>query len=225
LKNNSLPAEMLEYYRRSGELERLLHGRGELERVRTQDILQRFLPKPRATILDVGGAAGVHALWLAREGYEVHLIDPVPLHVEEALKASNAQPAHPIASCSGGDAREIPWSGQSADAVLFFGPLYHLVERSDRLQALWEAHRVLRPGGKLFAVAISRFASLLDGLGRDLVADPQFVAILRQDLKDGQHRNPTSHPGYFGPANSGSRKRSPRKGSHRWPRPPLNSPM
>lgn len=197
MNNNSLPSEMLEHYRRSQESERLLQGAGELERVRTQDILKRFLPGPGSAILDVGGAAGVHALWLARKGYEVHLIDPLPHHVEEALKASKAQPTHPIASCGVGDAREIPWPDQSVDAVLFLGPLYHLVDRSDRLKALREAHRVLRPGGKIFAATISRFASLLDGLGRDLVADPQFVNILKQDLRDGQHRNPTNIPGYF----------------------------
>jgi hypothetical protein len=44
---------------------------------------------------------------------------------------------------------------------------------------------------------VSRFASLIDGLSRDLVSDPVFVGILRQDLQDGQHRNPTRRPEYF----------------------------
>jgi ubiquinone/menaquinone biosynthesis C-methylase UbiE len=197
LNNDAVPSEMLEHYREVRESERLSQGIGELERIRTQDILRRYLPKPGSRILDVGGAAGVHALWLAREGYEVHLIDPVPHHVEQAREASGAQQGHPIASCVTGDARQIPWPDQSVDAVLFLGPLYHLVQRSDRLKALREAHRVLQPGGKLFAATVSRFGSLLDGLARDLVADPQFVEILRQDLRDGQHRNPTNNPNYF----------------------------
>ena len=85
----------------------------------------------------------------------------------------------------------------SADGCVAVGPLYHLTERADRLEALREAHRVLRSGGRVFAAAISRFASLMDGLSRDLVADPRFVEIVRQDLKDGQHRNPTDNPQYF----------------------------
>ena len=85
----------------------------------------------------------------------------------------------------------------SADGVLLLGPLYHLTERADRLKALREAHRVLRNGGRVFAAAISRFASLMDGFSRDFVGDPRFVEILRQDLKDGQHRNPTDNPHYF----------------------------
>jgi SAM-dependent methyltransferase len=74
--------------------------------------------------------------------------------------------------------------------VLLFGPLYHLTEAGDRRQALGEARRVLRPGGRLLAVAVSRFASLLDGVYRGWLDDPQFRRIVDQDLADGQHRNP-----------------------------------
>jgi hypothetical protein len=38
---------------------------GVLERVRTQELLARFLPPPPARVLDVGGGTGVHAEWLA----------------------------------------------------------------------------------------------------------------------------------------------------------------
>ncbi len=188
---------MLEHYEEAREAERLSAGVGELERVRTQDILTRYLPKTPARILDVGGAAGIHALWLAKGGYEVHLSDPVPKHVEQAAEASRAQAQFPIASCAVGDARKIEQGDVSADGVLLLGPLYHLTERADRLKALREAHRVLRAGGRVFAAVISRFASLMDGLSRDLVSDPRFVEIVGQDLKDGQHRNPTDNPQYF----------------------------
>jgi ubiquinone/menaquinone biosynthesis C-methylase UbiE len=188
---------MQEHYAAARESERLSAGVGELERIRTQDVLTRHLPKAPARILDVGGAAGVHALWLARGGYEVHLSDPVPKHVEEAKEASRAQAQFPIASCAVGDARKIEQSDASGDGVLLLGPLYHLTERAERLAALREAHRVLRSGGRVFAAAISRFASLMDGLSRDFVDDPRFVEIVRQDLKDGQHRSPTDNPQYF----------------------------
>jgi ubiquinone/menaquinone biosynthesis C-methylase UbiE len=190
-------SKMLEHYDQVNEAERLSTGVGELERLRTQDVLARHLPKAPARILDVGGAAGVHALWLARQGYEVHLSDPVAKHVEEANEASRAQVKFPIASCSVGDARKIDQKDASSDGVLLLGPLYHLTERADRLKALREAHRVLRSGGRVFAAAISRFASFMDGFSRDFVGDPRFLEILRQDLKNGQHRNPTDNPHYF----------------------------
>jgi ubiquinone/menaquinone biosynthesis C-methylase UbiE len=85
----------------------------------------------------------------------------------------------------------------SADAVLLLGPLYHLVEQSDRVQALREARRILKVGGVLFAAAISRFASLIDGLSSGYYRDADFRKIIAADLASGQHRNPMNHPAYF----------------------------
>jgi len=139
----------------------------------------------------------VYALWLAARGYEVHLIDAVPLHIEQAREASAAQPHTPLAEIEVGDARSLKRADTSVNVVLLLGPLYHLTERADRLAALREAHRIMRPGGVLFAAAISRFASLLDGLRQGLFDDPAFAPIVERDLTDGQHRNPTNHPTYF----------------------------
>jgi hypothetical protein len=43
----------------------------------------------------------------------------------------------------------------------------------------------------------ARWASALDGLGRDLFSDPQFAAIVEQDVGDGQHRNPSGQLDFF----------------------------
>src|SRR5207248_1072154 len=96
---------------------------------------------------------------------------------------------HPFTAAVG-DARRLDAQESAYDAVLLMGPLYHLVERSDRLQALREAMRVVRPGGRVIDVAISRFASLLDGLRNGWLADPVFRGIVEEDLRTGQHRNP-----------------------------------
>jgi ubiquinone/menaquinone biosynthesis C-methylase UbiE len=185
------------YYARNNEPNRLTTGVGKLEFLRTQEIVRRHLPKSPAVILDIGGAAGIHACWLARDGYEVHLIDAMTSLVEDARKASAAQSEHPIASCSVGDARHLSQADSSVDAVLMCGPLYHLIERTDRVTALREACRVLRPGGLLVAAVISRFASILDGLNRSLIDDPKFAKIIEDDLRTGIHRNPTDNLEYF----------------------------
>lgn len=192
-----LSHEILSHYGSGYEAERLSRGEGQLERVRTEEIVKRHLPPPPAVVFDVGGGAGVYAFWLAGEGYEVHLVDAMPLHVEQARRASLEQPDHTLASISLGDARELNRAESSVDIVLLFGPLYHLTERSDRLNALREARRILRAGGLLLAVGITRFASVLDGLFRGLMDDPEFVRIVRRDLAEGQHRNPSNHPAYF----------------------------
>jgi ubiquinone/menaquinone biosynthesis C-methylase UbiE len=148
-------------------------------------------------VLDVGGGAGAYALPLAREGYWVYLIDPVPLHVEQATAGSLGQPDAPLAGTEVGDARSLSQMDASADAVLLLGPLYHLTARDDRLQALREARRVVRPGGVVLAAAISRFASTIDGLFNGFLADEEFEAIVERDLREGQHRNPGERPGWF----------------------------
>lgn len=181
------------YYARGLERDRLASGSGALEYARTQVLLQRFLPAPPAVVADVGGGPGRYAIWLAERGYGVHLVDPVPLHVEQARAAAGSR----LASAEVGDARALALPDASADAVLLLGPLYHLAERSDRLRALTEARRACRPGGVIIAAAIARFASTLDGLRGGYLSDPAFAALAADDLKDGRHRNPTGDPAYF----------------------------
>ena len=189
--------KVIDYYSEYDEQGRLASGFGQVEFLRTRDLVSRHLPSPPATVLDVGGAAGRYASWLAEEGYEVHLIDPVPLHVEQARRASAAQPETPIASCEVGDARKLAFDDAFADAVLLLGPLYHLVDVEDRRRALAEAFRALKSGGYLFAAGISRFASTIDGLVTGSFLDPAFREIMQRDLESGEHRNPTDNPAYF----------------------------
>jgi SAM-dependent methyltransferase len=185
-----------DYYERTPEEARLEQGPFQLEEARTRELIQRFVPSPPAKVLDVGGAAGAYALWLAEAGYSVHLIDSVPRLVADARRRSAAA-ARPLLSCRVGDARALDVPAETADIVLLLGPLYHLTDAEDRARALREGARVLKPGGWLFAAAISRWASALDGLSRDLLGDPRFAAIVAQDLRDGQHRNPTDRLDYF----------------------------
>ncbi len=189
--------KIVAYYNEFEEQTRLSSAWGHIEFVRTQRILRRYLKPPPAVVLDIGGAAGRYACWLARESYTVHLVDPVPRHIQQAQAASAAQPQTPIASCNLGDARQLNFADAYADAVLFLGPLYHLIEAQDRHQALTEAYRVLKTGGHLFAAGISRFASTIDGLTSGYCLDPAFQRIMHQDLENGQHRNPTDNPAYF----------------------------
>ncbi|MBB5154152.1 class I SAM-dependent methyltransferase [Saccharopolyspora phatthalungensis] len=186
------------YYRLDPERDRLSTW-GLLEALRTTELLERYLPPAPAVVHDIGGARGAYALPLARNGYQVHLIDAWPPHVEAAAAASEQQPDAPLSSTGVGDARELPFEDDSADAVLLFGPLYHLIERDDRVLALREAHRVLRPGGILLAAAVSRYASTFDGIRNGDISDPEFDAIVAGDVRDGVHRNvdPDKHPNWF----------------------------
>jgi ubiquinone/menaquinone biosynthesis C-methylase UbiE len=196
-ENPKLASEIIAHYEAVDEAQRLEKPESEIERLRTQELLLRYLPPPPAVILDVGGGAGVYAFWLADRGYQVHLIDGVALHISQAEEAAKHRGGPPVASISQGDARQIEHPESSVDGVLLLGPLYHLTERSDRILALREAHRVLRPGGVLLAAGINRFASTVAALLEDFIADPQFTPIYEQDMRYGQHRNPTGDPKFF----------------------------
>jgi SAM-dependent methyltransferase len=173
------------YYALGGERDRLAGGsrRGRLELTRTLELLERHLPAPPADVLDVGGGPGAYARILAERGYRVRLVDVVPLHVEQARADGRFEAVL-------GDARALAEDDARYDAVLLLGPLYHLTEHADRILALAEGRRVLRPGGILAAAAISRFASLLDGVSVGMLRDPAFAQVVARDLADGQHRSP-----------------------------------
>lgn len=187
---------ILAFYDKTPEESRLSSGPGLLEEFRTRELILRHIPHAPATVLDIGGGAGVYSFWLAERGYDVHLIDATPRLVEVAMRR-NASATHPLRSMQVGDARALGDAAPPADAVLMLGPLYHLQELDARKAALREALRVLRAGGVLVAAGISRFASALDGLARELLTDPAFERIMSRDLTDGRHENDTNRLDYF----------------------------
>jgi SAM-dependent methyltransferase len=165
-----------EVYAENRRLTDSVHGR--LEFVRTQEILRAHLPKPPAKVLDIGGATGIHARWLATDGYDVTLVDPVPEQVRMSAEI-------PGVNARVGDARSLEEADSSVDAVLMLGPLYHLLERSGRLAAVAEAVRVVRPGGLIAAAAVSRHAPGMDMASRGLLTE-QLTRVAGQVLDTGR---------------------------------------
>lgn len=192
----AVPEEILRFYRAGNEAVRLANGIGPLEQARAQELILRYLPPTPATICDIGGGPGTYSLWLAELGYDVHLVDVVPLHIEQAKSKAEEQSIR-LASAQVGDGRALPFADESADAVILHGPLYHLTERADRLRASSEAKRVLRPDGVLLAFAISRYASTIVGLIRGWIFDPAYLEMVKQEIATGQHRQPANWPGLF----------------------------
>lgn len=153
----------------AGRLDRTPHSR--LEDLRTRELISRHLPEPPVDpidvldVLDVGGGTGPYAAWLAALGHSVHVVDPVPRHVESAGR-------HAGVTAAPGDARALREPDDSQDLVLLLGPLYHLANPDERHAAWREALRVTRRGGRVFAAAIGRYSvigefALAGGLTED----------------------------------------------------------
>jgi SAM-dependent methyltransferase len=148
-------SKLREYYTRRSEAERLGTREGHLEHARSKELIARYLPDPPMRIIDIGGGTGTYASWLASLGYDVHMVDVMDGHVEAAAAVGSFTAAV-------GDARALEASANSYDGALLLGPLYHLPKRDDRLLALREVVRVVRPGGVVIAAFISRLAIPLD---------------------------------------------------------------
>ncbi|MCC9305974.1 methyltransferase domain-containing protein [Kitasatospora sp. RB6PN24] len=185
----ALAPEILGYYAQGQEDGRLRAGAGRLELLRTQDVLRRLLPPAPARLLDVGGGSGIHAEWLTAAGYQVELVDPVPLHVEQAGRLAGVRARL-------GDARALDAADDSFDVVLLLGPLYHLTDPADRARALAEARRVLSAGGLLVAATINRFAGLHDTLNQGRWFDPERRPYIEAVTRDGRLRSENPRSGF-----------------------------
>jgi SAM-dependent methyltransferase len=184
-----------QHYELGLEEPRLDEALGSVEFARTLEVAARVLPPPPAVVADIGGGPGRYALEFAGRGYTVLHRDLVPLHVEQ-LRAAAGDLAGRIRT-EVGDARDLDLDDDSADAVLLLGPLYHLVDREQRLRALREVRRVARPGAPVLVSAISRWAPRLHGYLAERLYEraPFFPELVRVVEESGRLND--SVPGWF----------------------------
>lgn len=182
---------VLERYELTDEDARLWEpGKGDLVRLRTWDIFERYLP-PSGRLLDVGGGPGAHAAHLAERGFDVLLLDPVEKHLQAARQRATSREQWTF-EIGPGDARELPVPDSNFDVVLLMGPLYHLVDASDRGKALREAHRVLRPGGTVLAEIICHHVWVLDATLRNRLSEPDIWDVFTRNIETGLSQDPVA---------------------------------
>ena len=111
------------------------------------DVLADHLDLDGARVIDVGSGEGGLVRWLRRQG-----ANSVGVECGEVMRARalQADPDHPEAHVDG-VGQDLPFEDASADAVVFSYSLHH-VPGDEMVNALREAHRVLRPGGKVVVV-------------------------------------------------------------------------
>lgn len=123
-----------------------------VEFLTTVRYIEKYL-KPGDKILDVGAGAGEYSLYFARKGYEVSALELSPANIEAFRR--KITPEDTVDLVQGNAVDLSRYADESFDAVLVFGPLYHLHSEEDRQRCIAEARRVLKPDGKLFFAFIS----------------------------------------------------------------------
>jgi ubiquinone/menaquinone biosynthesis C-methylase UbiE len=152
-----------EYYNKFNEEKRLDTRHGSVEYRTSMKYIHEGLaelsaarPAEPLRILDVGAGTGRYSVPLSEEGYDVTAVELVR-HNLGILKAKGSA----VKAYEGNALKLKRFSDESFDAVILFGPLYHLHAREDKLAALLEAKRVVRRGGLIFAAYIMNEYSVL----------------------------------------------------------------
>ncbi len=153
------------YYHTFDEQGRLSKDEGRLEYEISLRIICDYI-KPNSRILDLGGGAGRYSIELAQRGHQVVLADLSPTLLNQAKEYIYENNLHPLSSIDEVNALDLSrYSDETFDSVILFGPLYHLLEKSEREQCASEVNRVLKKDGLVFASFIpylSGISALVD---------------------------------------------------------------
>lgn len=175
------------YYDRTVQEEWERLERRRIEFSVTMRALRDYLPPPPAAILDVGGGPGRYAIALTQQGYSVTLLDLAQGNLDRARHEAT-RAGVTLAGLIHGDALALSKLALPRyDAVLMFGPLYHLLTLDDRAQAVRQGVQQLRSGGRLFAAFISRFAPFREAAKANLTWLLERPDYAEQILETGVH--------------------------------------
>lgn len=125
------------------------------------EITKKFLLKhlKGKTVLDIGGGPGRYSIFLAKQGYEVTLIDLSSGNINLAKQKINENNLN--IKTYEADARDLSKLNLGKfDNVLVMGPLYHLSKDDDRIKCINEAKKHLAKNGKIFVSFINITAGL-----------------------------------------------------------------
>ena len=168
------------------ELDRL-ERRSPVEMHMTLRALDRWTPRSGLAV-EVGVGAGLYSVWLAARGLSIRLVDVSKKLLEVAsARLTAAGFSASVLGCHHASATDLSFLPDAcAEVVLLLGPLYHLPCPKDRCAAVAEAHRILRPGGGLFAAGVNRMAFLRDAFRESFHNGESIREVCRSVLSDGE---------------------------------------
>jgi len=114
--------------------------------VQQRDLVLELLPDPCARVLDAGCGPAVMAPALLERGAEVWGVDASGQMIELGVRRMQGHPLAARVHLRTGNLERLPYAESAFDGAVAMGVLEYM---PDRLAALAEMRRVLRPGGAL----------------------------------------------------------------------------
>lgn len=192
-------SDIADFYNNQVDQESSRLNRHQLEHDLTWRLLDRYLPA-QGSILEVGAATGGYTLDLARRSYTVTAVDMSSVLLEICRQNLANEGLAEQTRLVLADARDLSAvTDRDFDAALLMGPLYHLVELTDRQQALKEIYERLKAGGVIFSSFISRYGILGDLLKKvpHWIEERAEVRAVMDLGRDPDHYPRGSFRGYF----------------------------
>jgi S-adenosylmethionine-dependent methyltransferase len=165
LEHGSMSEKVKEHYEQNSEKEwrRLESGLCQVEFRSTLRLIDEHFPKT-GHIGDIGSGPGRYSIELLKRGYRVTLFDLSPRLLESA-KDRVSKSGYEAEGYVAGNATDLSTFSEGVfDSALFLGPCYHLVDKTDRLNALKELARVLRPNGRAIIAYLNSWGILRTGV-------------------------------------------------------------
>lgn len=174
---------LIKYYNKFNEDKRLTRRHGIVEFTTAMKYITKYLKKIKnPKILDVGAGTGRYSIELSNLGYDVTAVELVK-HNLATLKKNYPN----IKSFQGNAINLEKFKDESFDMVLLFGPLYHLIDKEEKLKALMEAKRVVKTGGIIMiSYYMNEYAILTYGFKENNILD----AIKNNDIDKTYHITP-----------------------------------
>ncbi len=144
-RTNTKISLLEDYYSHFEEDKRLKSRHGQVEFITSMKYIHEVLNNDHSKkILDIGAGTGAYSVFLSDEGYDVTAVELVEHNINIfKQKKSNAKIFQ-------GNALDLSiFKDNSFDVILLFGPMYHLLKKEEKIQALAEAKRVLTNDGKI----------------------------------------------------------------------------
>ena len=173
------------------EWERLDTGLSRIEFASTLRLIERYFPAEGA-VCDVGCGPGRYSVELARRGYRVTCFD-LSAKLLERAQGAFASVGINATTFIQGDARDLGvFEDESFDAALLLGPVYHMVQRPDRSQALSEMVRILKPGGRAIVAFLNAWGLIRTGVAGfpHRFRNPAFLRSLLGETTFEDHERP-----------------------------------